>query len=64
ILEYPNGDSTSRKMIRNKMKTKLPFLLQGNIGESEKLIDKVAVLSIDEWNENELYGKFPILPCE
>lgn len=64
ILEYPNGDSVSRKMIRNKMKKKLPFLLQINIGEGRKLIEKMAVLSIDEWNNNDVYGKFPIQPCE
>lgn len=64
ILEYPNGDSVSRKMIRNKMRKKLPFLLQKNIGEGRRLIEKMAVLSIDEWNNNEEYGKFPIQPCE
>lgn len=64
ILEYPNGDSVSRKMIRNRMKSKLPFLLQENVGEDRKLIEKLDVLSIDEWNMNEKYGEFPILPCE
>ncbi len=64
ILEYPNGDSVSRKMIRNRMKLKLPFLLQENVGEGRKLIEKLDVLSIDEWNANELYGEFPIMPCE
>lgn len=64
ILEYPDGDSVSRKMIRNKMRKKLPFLLQKNIGKERKLIEKMAVLSIDEWNNNEEYGKFPIQPCK
>lgn len=64
ILEYPNGDSVSRKMIRNRMKQKLPFLLQENIGDGRKLIEKLDVLSIDEWNTNEQYGEFPILSCE
>ena len=64
ILEYPNGDSSSRKMLRNRMKIKLPFVLQENIGDGKKLIEKVEVLSIDEWNADEGYGKFPILPCE
>lgn len=58
ILEYPNGDSVSRKMVRNRMKKKLPFVLQGNIGEGRKLIEKLDVLSIDEWNTNERYGEF------
>ena len=60
ILEYPNGDSVSRKMIRNRLKTKLPFALQENVGEERKLIHKVEVLSIEEWNASEEYGKFPI----
>lgn len=64
ILEFPNGDSVSRKMIRNRMKSKLPFFLQENVGEGRTLIEKLDVLSIDEWNENELYGKFPIIPCD
>jgi hypothetical protein len=46
------------------MKSKLPFLLQENVGEGRKLIEKLDVLSIDEWNANELYGEFPIMPCE
>ena len=64
ILEYPNGDSAARKMIRNRMKSKLPFLLQENVGEGRKLIEKLDVLSIGEWNANERYGEFPIMPCE
>ncbi len=64
ILEHPNGDSVSRKMIRNRMKSKLPFLLQENVGEGRKLIEKLDVLSIDEWNANERYCEFPIMPCE
>lgn len=64
ILEYPNGDSVSRKMIRNRMKKKLPFVLQENVGEDRKLIEKLDVLSIDEWNANERYGEFPIVQCE
>lgn len=64
ILEYPNGDSSSRKMIRNRLKTKLPFELQKNISEDRKLIEKVEVLSIEEWNADEQYGVFPVRPCE
>lgn len=45
-------------MVRNRMKKKLPFVLQGNIGEGRKLIEKLDVLSIDEWNTNERYGEF------
>ena len=64
ILEYPNGDSSSRKMVRNRLKAKLPFELQENIGEGKRLIEKVDVFSIEEWNANEQYGEFPICPCE
>lgn len=64
ILEYPNGDSTSRRMIRNRMKVRLPFVLQDTVGDGKRLIEKVEVLSIDEWNNDEEYGIFPILPCE
>lgn len=61
ILEYPHGDSVSRKMIRNRLKAKLPFALQENIGK-QKLIEKVEVLSIAEWNADPQYGEFPIQP--
>ena len=32
ILEYPNGDVTTRKRLRNRLKMELPFSLQKNIG--------------------------------
>ena len=35
-LEYPHGDSSSRKMVRNRLKGKLPFALQENIGKGKK----------------------------
>lgn len=64
VLEYPNGDQTSRKRLRNKLKMELPFELQKKIGNGRKLIDKVDVVSIKEWNEDESYGKYPILPIK
>ena len=60
VLEYPNGDIVTRKRLRNKLKTELPFTLQDNIGNGRKLIDKLDVVSIQEWNENGKYGKYPI----
>lgn len=60
VLEYPKGDIVTRKRLRNRMKQKLPFELQNNIGIGEKLIEKVDVLSIAEWNAHEEYGKYPI----
>ena len=60
VLEYPNGDSVSRKMIRNRLKQKLPFKLQDLVEGNVKLIDKEEVVSINEWNQNGEYGMFPI----
>lgn len=60
ILEYPLGDSASRRMIRNRLKGRLPFQLQELVSDDVKLINKVEVLSIDEWNCHEEYGAFPI----
>lgn len=60
VLEYPKGDIVTRKRLRNKMKQRLPFELQKNTGMGKKLIEKVEVLSIDEWNRHQKYGLFPI----
>jgi hypothetical protein len=38
----------------------LPFSLQESIGNGKRLIDRVDVLSIDEWNADNCYGAFPI----
>lgn len=58
VLEYPNGDTVARKGIRNRIKAYLPFRLQS--GTEIKLIDGVEVLSIDEWNNDMEYGRYPI----
>ena len=50
--------------MRNRLRTELPFVLQENIGNGKKLIDKVDVVSIKEWNENEVYGQYPIIMLE
>lgn len=60
ILEYPQGDTVSRRAIRNKLKQRLPFGLQSHFDNDVKLIDRVEVLSIDEWNTHSEYGKYPI----
>lgn len=60
VLEYPKGDIVTRKRLRNKMKQRLPFALQENIGQGRKLIEKVDVVSISEWNNNQEYGVYPI----
>lgn len=59
ILEYPNGDVVSRKLIRNKLKDRLPFRLQSTLNCNCKLIESVEVLSIEEWNNQ--YNDFPLL---
>lgn len=59
IVEYPNGDSTTRKMLRNKIKNKLPFKLQ-EIAVTESMIQGFDVLSIAEWNAHAEYSKFPL----
>ena len=59
---YPLDDKVSKGMIRNKIAEVLPFKLQKNIGNGNKLIEKVSVLSIVEWNEDENYGRFPLKP--
>lgn len=62
VLEYPDGDAVTRRRLRNKLKAELPFALQENIGNGIKLIDKVDVVSIDEWNQDQDYGRHPISP--
>ena len=53
-----------RKRLRNRLKKELPFALQENIGNGRKLIEKVDVVSIEEWNKDENYGKYPIVPVD
>lgn len=60
VLEYPKGDIVTRKRLRNRMKQILPFELQNNIETGKKLIENVEVLSIEEWNAHEEYGRYPI----
>lgn len=64
VLEYPNGDSTSRKALRNRLKQQLPFELQKCHGTCVKLIESVDVMDIDGWNKHAVYGQFPIKPME
>lgn len=60
ILEYPLGDSVSRKGIRNRIKDRLPFQLQKEFNNNTRLIEKFEVCSIDEWNNDSIYGMFPL----
>ncbi len=65
VLEYPAGNSPSRKMIRNELQKRLPFALQAQIpGAGRKLIDEVKVVDIAEWNLDEELGQYPIEPIE
>ena len=47
-----------RNIVRNRLKGRLPFLLQQQVGLQENLIDSLEVLSIAEWNEK--YAQFPL----
>jgi len=60
ILEYPKGDPVTRKLIRNKIEAKLPFVLQKDRNVKQSIIDSFDVLSINEWNTSPTYSKFPI----
>lgn len=51
---------STRKRLRNRLKMELPFSLQKNIGNGKRLIDRVDVLSIDEWNADSQCGSFPV----
>ena len=61
VVEAPNRDAIMRKRLRARMKTLLPFALQENINTGISLIDKVDVLSINEWNMHDEYGKYPFV---
>lgn len=62
VLEYPKGNTASRKMLRNRLKKRLPFMLQEQFETGIKLIDAVDVVNINEWNADNFYGQFPIKP--
>ena len=62
VLEYPKGDSASRKLLRNRLKKRLPFQLQEKFDTGIRLIDSVSVMNISEWNLDINYGRYPILP--
>lgn len=61
VLEYPKGDSASRKMLRNRLKKSLPFRLQEQFDTEIKLIHHVSVMNISEWNADPVFGRYPIL---
>ena len=58
IVEYDNDDGVSRRLLRNRIKKKLPFKLQETVSDTIKLIESFQVFTIDEWNEN--YPDFPV----
>lgn len=62
VLEYPKGDTASRKALRNRLKKHLPFELQERLAKGIKLIESVDVVNIAEWNGDATYGQFPIKP--
>lgn len=61
VLQYPNGDVTSRRMIRNKLMERLPFQIQNN---DNRLIESIEVLSINEWNAHTIYKDYPLMKID
>lgn len=64
VIEYPKGNSVTRKKLRKRLKSQLPFELPSICGSKESMIEAVDVVSIDEWNANEFYGAYPIRAIE
>lgn len=62
ILECNKADSVLRGIIRNKIKKYLPFKLNQCDGIKQELIANFEILSINDWNLHNEYGKFPIKP--
>ena len=62
VVESVHGDAVLRHRVRSLLKDKLPFTLQENMSTGTTLIEGVDVLSIDEWNHDPTYGKYPIMP--
>lgn len=65
VLDYPGGNSVSRKLLRERLKTQLPFKLEERFNNGIiNPIKEVAVVNLDEWNAHELYGRFPFRPID
>ena len=60
IVEAVGLDVTMRKKLKRNLKSNLPFKLQANLSNEVKIINDLDVLSIDEWNNDPVYGKYPI----
>ncbi len=58
ILECQKGDCVLRSQVKNLLAGRLPFLLQQQNDFQENMIDRLEVVSVDEWNAS--YGKFPL----
>ncbi|MEF9960982.1 MAG: hypothetical protein RR776_13570 [Niameybacter sp.] len=60
IVEFPNSDSVTRRLLREKIAQRLPFEFQTQSQFQSELISRFEVLSIEEWNNHDEYSKFPI----
>ena len=59
VIECSKADSVVRKMLAGRIKSKLPFILQGNLqGLKQELINHFEVVNIDEWNNKFSNYKF------
>lgn len=63
VVEYPKGDATSRRALRNRLKDSLPFELQKRFNQGVQLIKEVAVVNMAEWNAHNIYGRFQWSQC-
>ncbi len=62
VVESVYGDAVLRRRVRARLKAKLPFTLQEHLSSGTALIEAVDVLSIEEWNNDPVYGNYPIMP--
>ncbi len=53
-----------RARLRERISKELPFTLQSNMNTGNKMLESFDVLSISEWNEHSIYGKYPCLPIK
>ena len=62
VLEYPKDNSVLRRKFRERLQKSLPFELQRKLNTGIQLIASVSVVNIEEWNQDKVFGMFPIRP--
>jgi len=61
VIEAKNLDSVLRARIAGKIKRKLPFDLNSDLGLLKSFIDEFHVVSIEEWNKE--YSEYAFVAC-